>query len=273
MQSLELLQVKRSSAAANVAKAGARYHACGARSAGRAACICDSDPAKAYQPAASAIGAPLGDLASVPVRAAARGEPSPGAPDAPAPSPDIPPLPTEIVGPDDKSNGPCGLKSAEFTKLPDAYIETRPFGRTIVAEFYVEARFDYGVPCGCRMGQYRQYIKGEYIKNGKRIPLPLGNGQILSKDKFQEDCTRENGCYGHRKAIWRNWDGYYDRRGKADQSEGCIYKMGDVPHGIDLKSGDEFSMRLDFLGTLMDYSNATEITRKEWTVAGSIKKP
>jgi hypothetical protein len=129
-----------------------------------------------------------------------------------------------------------------------------------------------GVPaeCSCSCGEYRQYVRGEFTKNGTTLTHALCSN-TLDPTTYHEDCATVSGTdykYGYRSIVFTN--SFFDN---PDQSEGCTFHGHDNP-GIRGSSGDEITLNLDFRGELVDVCNSSAVLQTaEWSVAGTATVP
>lgn len=145
-----------------------------------------------------------------------------------------------------------------------------------------------GHPSVCGCAEYRQFVRGSFIRNGVRettmLPNPTGGPEIevlprpapgASDDNFREDGNHGTVVrYGHRKdapdpnGIYGN----FNAAGTAlipDQRNGCVYSGADIP----FMSGpvrETVTFDLDFLGLIIDVAAGDEVlTEEKWTITCS----
>lgn len=158
----------------------------------------------------------------------------------------------------------------------------------IQGEFKVEAQFSERGNCGD--WEYRQEIKGNawgqkpgFAKTNLNhffTFLPFGR---LDPNWHEDGNTNWQGShYGHRQEPGRASqpiNRYEDHQGNPDQQNGCIYKGEDAPKVTDvaLASGDTLTLELEFAGGIYRRDpasgNLVVVTRKTWTINGSIIVP
>ncbi len=147
----------------------------------------------------------------------------------------------------------------------------------ISQHFEMNARFDSNCAC-C---EYRQYIRGRYSQNGKKVPLKLGPtpfvaGDVeLEQDTFHEDAWVDpdrvpdsdpnqdyNHHYGHRVDEPQNdpTDTYLPAR-----ADGCNYHGTDDPF-LRVAAGRFGRLNATFKGVIIDVCNGTEEQSAEWTI-------
>ncbi len=132
--------------------------------------------------------------------------------------------------------------------------------------FEMNADFSSGEPCRCGCCEYRQYVRGRFLFNGRvhRHPLP---GGPLSATTFQEDgipnfySPGRHAFYGHRADPGFPTDVYR----APDRATGCEYRGFDQP-GI---SGPRarYEVDLEFRGEIIDACCCNKVLRSTtWRV-------
>jgi hypothetical protein len=165
-----------------------------------------------------------------------------------------------------------GISSGAFSSIPNG--QTLPAslsGSLLNRTFDMVATF---VPtqagCSSNCGEYRQYVRGQFTRNGAAVAHPLC-GSNLDPTAYQEDCANIGGTtykYGYHANRFAT--SYFDN---PDQADGLTFHGHDGP-GISGSSGDKLSMQLDFRGQLVDACNANQVLQTaEWSVAGSATVP
>lgn len=102
--------------------------------------------------------------------------------------------------------------------------------------------------CNCACGEYRQYVKGHIIRNGRRFDIGLCGGAKLQEDTYQEDGDAKMGvCYGHRDRK----ESPNDIFDSPNRESGCHYEGKDEPH-LRGKPGDMVDFDLKFKGQTYD---------------------
>lgn len=149
-------------------------------------------------------------------------------------------------------------------------------------EFDMNIDFDpnAGYPATCAVGEYRQYVRGEFRKNGvvkthlladpaggpapAMLPRPPAGA---AGDNFQQDGLDDSGpprrllFYGHRMGPPFGTDVWL-----PDRETGCQYRGHDRP-GWGGATGDVISVILDFRGNAVDAASADEVLDSaSWTV-------
>jgi hypothetical protein len=114
--------------------------------------------------------------------------------------------------------------------------------------------------CDCSCGEYRQYVRGHYIYNGKPLAKPLWGGAFLEEDVYHEDGDGKGHRYGHRgDEAFQN-----DVFDSPDRLTGCSYKGMDLPQ-IDGR-GSYADVFLAFKGQNIDVCTNTFGKIHEWKV-------
>lgn len=196
---------------------------------------------------------PAGEVgASLPPRAASR----------PAAAAELP-----GDGRDVQRNGSCTSVSGTPT-LPAATLRATLNGNKLGADWDMAADFtsDPADPAVCGpCGEYRQYVKGTFTKNGTTVTHPLC-GTNLDPDSFQEDCAQRGGTqykYGYHSIRFSN-----STFSQPDQATGQRWDGYDYP-GIRGAPGDRLGIDLQFMGSLVDECNGATLAGSSWSVAGT----
>jgi len=176
-------------------------------------------------------------------------------------------LGTTTAAPECSGTGVTG----RFTDIPNGVtLAARLVGNKLTADFRMIGEYT-PIPsnCSASCGEYRQYVRGEFTKNGSRVAHRLC-ANSLDPTTFYEDCARIGGTdykYGYRSI--RFGTSYFD---SPDQANGTRFNGYDAP-GITGSSGDALMVNLDFRGELVDVCNSTVLQTAEWSVAGSATVP
>ncbi|MFB2976721.1 hypothetical protein [Microseira sp. BLCC-F43] len=114
--------------------------------------------------------------------------------------------------------------------------------------------------CDCSCGEYRQYIKGHVIINGRRETIHLWGGAVLEENVYHEDGLERNprGRYGHRNETQTTDEDFL-----PDRATGCSYRGRDFPR---IMIGSEVDMLYQFKGQTYDSCNQTFGSIHEWEV-------
>lgn len=151
-----------------------------------------------------------------------------------------------------------------------------------VANFNVAAEFA-ATDDACGAGEYRQYVRGEFRVENRRIPKLVCVGRELRPDIFQEDgCAYPGpppnadpsivGAYGYRA----NGSGNNPRRPEEDYTpgsqNGCNYWMADSPGLFPAAPPPPrqltYTVDLYFRGDLIDVLTGQTLQSKSWRVFG-----
>jgi hypothetical protein len=137
--------------------------------------------------------------------------------------------------------------------------------------FTLNASFGNGEGCVCSRCEYRQYVRGECIVNGRVVRHWLvsprsGRRVRMVRRRYLEDAIREtpNGPilrYGDRSAPFRENDQY-----RPNQAYGCDYYGWDFPGLLGLESGDIFSMDFHFEGRILETGSNRIMATRQWRV-------
>lgn len=126
--------------------------------------------------------------------------------------------------------------------------------------------------------QYRQYVRGQFLLNGKAVPHKLTKNSMLSKDAFRLDGPKGGEPYGLRsttnKELQRasTYTHSFSLRPRY-AADGPLLIVFDDP-GILGEPGDTIALELEFVGQLMAFGNPSiVIARREWTVKGTYQVP
>ena len=163
---------------------------------------------------------------------------------------------------------PCSV-SGSFSSIPFGPVAASLNGTKLGATFAMEGKFVPSIPCTCGCGEYRQYIRGKFTKNGSVVTHALC-GSNLHPTNFQEDCGIFGGTsyrYGYRSQQFAT------SKFTPDQAGGCKFEGQDTP-GITGSSGDVLSVNLDFQGKLIDTCNGNAVLASSaWNVSGTATVP
>jgi hypothetical protein len=164
----------------------------------------------------------------------------------------------------------CGVTGSWVTIPNGVTLLATLNGNKLGAEFDMIAQFSpTAIPCSCACGEYRQYVRGEFKRNGATVTHRLC-GANLDPTTFQEDCARIGGTdykYGYRSIPFAT-----SKFTAPDQATGCRFEGFDAP-GIRGSSGDTLELTLDFRATLIDTCNGATLDGAEWSVAGMATVP
>lgn len=153
-------------------------------------------------------------------------------------------------------------------------------------EFEMHAAFTEAIPSVPACGEYRQYVRGDLVVNGRRVRFILKERGVatprlmLSRpspdstdDNFREDGQAASSpanpfggdlAYGHRDAAVGNNnrnDQYLPKRRTGDQ-----YVGHDTPGGVG-EAGTFFKIDVDFRGQIVDVCNGeVALASNQWTV-------
>lgn len=156
--------------------------------------------------------------------------------------------------------------------LPSGTLPATLTGNKLGASWSMSADFT-GNPadpaiCG-PCGEYRQYVRGTFTKNGATVQHKLCGGN-LDPDTFQEDCAQIGGTqykYGYHSIAFPT-----SKFSRPDQATGQRWDGYDAP-GISGSSGDKLGVSLDFQGSLVDTCNGVSLGGSQWSVAGTATVP
>lgn len=164
----------------------------------------------------------------------------------------------------------CGV-SGSFVDIPSSVtLGATLSGAELGVPFNMIAEFrPTAIPCSCSCGEYRQYVRGEFKRNGTTVTHRLC-GTNLDPTSFQEDCARIGGTdykYGYRSIPFAT-----SKFENPDQATGCRFVGYDYPR-IRGSSGDTLEINLDFYAELVDTCRGATLTGAEWSVVGSATVP
>jgi hypothetical protein len=165
-----------------------------------------------------------------------------------------------------------GISSGSFTSIPGAStIAATLSGNKLGASFTMVGDFVAAqANCSSACGEYRQYVRGQFTKNGTAVVHRLC-GNTLDPTTYHEDCATIGGTnyrYGYHSNRFAT--SYFDN---PDQATGLTFHGSDAP-GIRGVTGDQLSVQLDFRGELVDACNGnTVLQTAEWSVAGNATVP
>ena len=112
--------------------------------------------------------------------------------------------------------------------------------------------------CDCRCGEYRQYVKGHLIVNGRPETLHLWGGAVLEDNVWHEDGLDGDPVprYGHRDEARHCNDDFPPNR-----ATGCSYEGHDAP-GVFF--GSDIDVLFKFKGQTYDRCNDVFGAIHEW---------
>lgn len=171
------------------------------------------------------------------------------------------------------AGAPPGCNSVTGTaNLPSGTLPATLNGGKLGADWNMSADFtgDPPVPAICGpCGEYRQYVKGTFTKNGSAVRHDLC-GTPLDPSNYNEDC----GVFGGRQLKY----GYHSIQfansnfSRPDQATGFRWDGYDYP-GIRGSSGDQLGVSLQFMGSLIDTCNGATLGGSTWSVEGTATVP
>jgi hypothetical protein len=164
----------------------------------------------------------------------------------------------------------CGV-TASWVDIPNSVsLPATLSGTELGVPFDMIAEFSpTQIPCSCACGEYRQYVRGEFKRNGTTVTHRLC-GTTLAPTNFQEDCARIGGTdykYGYRSIPFPT-----SKFENPDQATGCRFVGHDYPR-IRGASGDTLEINLDFYAELVDTCRGATLAGAEWSVGGSATVP
>jgi hypothetical protein len=114
--------------------------------------------------------------------------------------------------------------------------------------------------CACRCGEYRQYVKGHLIINGRPETEHVWGGAVIEEDVYHEDGLERDPAprYGHRDEPLRMDEDFLPTR-----ASGCTYVGRDFPR---VMIGDQIDMVKKFKGQSFDACNNVSGPINEWEV-------
>jgi hypothetical protein len=136
--------------------------------------------------------------------------------------------------------------------------------------FQTESQFSSR--CTCSDFQYRQFIRGQFIRTRGGVVTDLGNiftipgGGLPAAFAEDGDTTAATVNYGHREQPSEGAANHYsDNTGADDMANGCHYTSEDFPGGPfdDCLPGDSYDVNVNFRGEIQ--RNGTPIQNKFWT--------
>jgi hypothetical protein len=136
------------------------------------------------------------------------------------------------------ANG-CSV-TGSWSSIPSGNIAATLAGSKLGASFSMIGEFTPSIPCNCLCGEYRQYVRGTFTRNGATVTHPLC-GANLDPTTYQEDCARIGGTdykYGYRSIPFAT-----SRFTNPDQATGCRFEGLDAP-GITGSSSDTLGVEL-----------------------------
>jgi hypothetical protein len=176
---------------------------------------------------------------------------------------------TTVNGGGGTASSSCSV-TGSFTTIPSGSLAATVSGGRLRASFSMIGEFSPSIPCNCSGGEYRQYVRGRFTRNGSNVTHRLC-GTNLHPTNYQEDCGIFGGTtykYGYRSIHFGN--SYFTN---PDQATGCRFVGYDSP-GIGGASGDTVAVNLDFLGALIDTDNGNKVlAASAWSVVGSATLP
>ena len=126
--------------------------------------------------------------------------------------------------------------------------------------------------------QYRQYVRGQFLLNGKPVPHKLTKNSMLSKHEYQFDGPKGGDPYGLRstrdRELQRASTYTHSFSGRPFYAEdGPLLIVLDDP-GIQGEQGDTIALDLEFVGQIVAFGDPMiVIARKTWTVKGTYQVP
>ena len=160
--------------------------------------------------------------------------------------------------------------TGSFSSIPSGSVSATLTGSKLGATFSMIGEFTPSIPCNCSCGEYRQYVRGRFKRNGSDVTHALC-GSNLDPTTYQEDCGRIGGTdykYGYRSIPFAT-----SKFTTPDQATGCKFEGYDAP-GITGSSGDTLEVNLDFRGDLVDTCNGNKVlATSSWSVTGSATVP
>jgi len=147
-----------------------------------------------------------------------------------------------------------------------------PSGRGLISNaFEVHARL---IPAGatesCTPGQYRQFVKGEFRKDGVPQEHGLDSGP-MERDKYREDII-ERKRYGYRGSPFGATSAYFTDKtfSVTDTQKGCFYKNWDQPSS---GNAEDDEIDLQFRGHLINTQDDSILAERQWSVYGTTRAP
>jgi hypothetical protein len=159
--------------------------------------------------------------------------------------------------------------SGSFSSIPSGAVAATLAGNKLGAAFAMTGDFTARIPCNCSCGEYRQYVRGKFTRNGSTVTHALC-GSNLDPTTFQEDCGIFGGTsyrYGYRSQAFAT------SKFTPDQAGGCRFEGQDAP-GLTGSSGDTLGVDLEFRGELIDTCNGNAVLASStWNVTGTATVP
>lgn len=119
---------------------------------------------------------------------------------------------------------------------------------------------EHGSYCSCRCGEYRQYVRGHLIINGRREQWRLHGGSLLDEHDWREDGgSNPKSRYGHRDEPQTMDEDYL-----PDRATGCTYVGRDYPR---VTIGSDVDVRFQFRGQSYDRCRNVFGPIHEWEFA------
>lgn len=135
--------------------------------------------------------------------------------------------------------------------------------------FPITISIDFGAPSD--RYEYRQYVKGYFKENDRKVSHALAGGAEMSEDEYREDGIKQvfgSVRLGHRNAHIPGISEFYNKPGKKKSSSGRYFLGQDAP-GVAMALGEIHEMRLYFRGDIIDTQNQNAVVaRREWSVVG-----
>jgi hypothetical protein len=165
----------------------------------------------------------------------------------------------------------CNRVWVENMDLPTGTIPAELMLRKLRAGWEMSGRFGSDPPkadvCG-RFGEYRQWVKGRFTRNGQLAPKTLPDGK-LEPDRFREDGDTQGLKYGYHGIKFSG-----SKFTRPDQATGQTWKGQDDPGMVAKDPGDTLGVELDFRGEFIDTRHpATPLRESTWRVAGEATYP
>lgn len=165
----------------------------------------------------------------------------------------------------------CGV-TGRFTSIPSGTLAASlNSSNELGAPFDMLAKFTATViPCSCSCGEYRQYVRGSFKRNGTVVTHNLCANR-LDPTTYHEDCVTIGGTnymYGYRSNAFAT-----SKFTDPDQASGCKFVGKDYPR-LPGSTGDKLEVNLEFKGELIDTCNSnTSLASATWKVVGSATVP
>ena len=112
-------------------------------------------------------------------------------------------------------------------------------------------------PCKCKCCEYRQYVRGYFKYDGRKLRHMLPSGQ-MSETVWKEDGITNpppGPHFGHRDEV-----GAADDRYLPGRADGCKYRGTDFP-GLTGSPGKRFEIKLEFKGEIIDVCNGHKVVK------------